>query len=439
MIRGAIASLGSRLLDLPSRYGFHLLVAAELGVVESGLFYIVFSVMVMLSGFGRLGIDRALTRQVARDVASHRHDTVRPAIASALRLVLMASAIVAMLLAALAFPLARHILHKPTLAWPLALGALSIIPQNISTVLGGALAGLHRVAFSQMIYSWLWPTIFCLVAVPLGLTGYLTVTNAVSLIAASFALTAIVGAVLLRHFLVSTPQNSGISGEKPDFLTPGLSLFTLELIQLLLASAPAISLGIGASAFETGLFALAWRIALIDNLLISGVAGMVAPKFAALHARHDRSGLNRSAAHAVGLVLCLALPVTACMMLFPGHLLALFGHGYAQGSSTLRILAIGQFVAVCFTAMPELLGMTDHAATLRKINIISFSVLFLGLAVLVPLAGSVGAAIATSLTIAVNGISASWAAYRLLGIFPLASLWQSVLSYLPGTPESRKP
>ncbi|HEX7748498.1 MAG TPA: hypothetical protein VF445_07085, partial [Bordetella sp.] len=99
IIRGSLISLGVRLLDLPSRYGFHLLVAAALGVVDTGRFYIVFSVMVALAGFGRLGMDQALTRQIAMDMASDRAAAVRPAIRRALCLVLAASAAVTALLA----------------------------------------------------------------------------------------------------------------------------------------------------------------------------------------------------------------------------------------------------------------------------------------------------------------------------------------------------
>ncbi|MFT9015615.1 MAG: oligosaccharide flippase family protein [Acetobacter sp.] len=429
ILRGALASLGVRLLDLPSRYGFHLLIAASLGVIESGRFYIVFSTVVALSGFGRLGIDRALTRQLAVDTASGQDTAVRPAIRNAQRLVLLASLAASAALVAGAEPFAVSVLHKPDLTLPLMLSALTILPQNIGTTLAGALAGLHRITYSQMIYSWLWPAIFCIFAIPLMFVGRFTVTSALVLIAASFALTAAIGLILLRRFAAPFPVGGKLS-ENPHFLSHGLSFFTLELTQLLITSAPSIALGIAASAQQTGLFALAWRVALVNTLLISGVTGMTAPKFAALHAQGNLHGLNKSAAQAIGLVLCLALPVTGCMLLFPGHLLAVFGHGYSQGAATLRILALGQLVAACFTGMPELLGMTAHMAALRKINALSLGVLLAGLAILVPMAGSIGAAIATSLAIALNAAAAAWAAHRLLGIIPLATVWHGLLARL---------
>ncbi|AJF00792.2 oligosaccharide flippase family protein [Pandoraea apista] len=423
MIRGSAISLGVRLLDLPSRYGFHLLIAAALGVVDTGNFYIVFSTMVALAGFGRLGIDQALTRQLAMDVASGQSGAVRPTIRRALVRVFTASAAVSVLLAAGAGVFAHDILRKPELTVPLMLGALSFIPQNVGAALAGALAGLQRVGYSQMIYSWLWPAIFCVAVIPLVVAGQLTVTNTLVLIAVSFTLAAVAGAVLLRRFLREVPAGMP-HGTLPGLLRPGLSLFSLELTKLLITSAPAIVLGIVATSRETGLFALAWRLALVVNILISGVTGMAAPRFASLYARQDLPGLERSAAQAIGLVLCLALPVTLGMLVIPQHLLGLFGHGYDDGASALRVLALGQIAAACFTAMPELLGMTAHTRALMRINVVSVGVLLLGLAVLTPLGGSVGASVAASLAIAVNGAAATWAARRLLGVSPFATLWQ---------------
>jgi O-antigen/teichoic acid export membrane protein len=431
MIRGSVISLGVRLLDLPSRYGFHLLIAAALGVEQTGNFYIVFSTMVALAGFGRLGMDQALTRQLAMDVASGRTGAVRPTIRRAMGQVLLASVVVSVLLAGGAALFANDILRKPELVAPLMLGALSFIPQNLGAAIAGALAGLQRVGFSQMIYSWLWPAIFCVAAIPLVATGKLTVANTLVLTAASFTLAAIVGAVLLRRFLREVP-----SGGAPDrihgLLKPGLSLFSLELTKLLITSAPAIVLGIVASSRETGLFALAWRLALVVNILISGVTGMAAPRFASLYARQDIAGLERSAAQAIGLVLCLALPVTLGMLLVPQFLLGLFGHGFGDGAGALRVLALGQIAAACFTAMPELLGMTAHTRSLMRINVVSVVVLLAGLAALAPMGGSVGASVAASLAIAVNGAAAAWAARRLLGVSPFSTLWRWTAGRLAG-------
>ncbi len=416
ILRGTITSLGVRLLDLPTRYGFHLLVAAKLGVVAAGQFYIVFSIMIALAGLGRLGIDRAVTRQIAVAMALDQPGQVRDILRRAYLLTLGESVLVAALFAATSAFIADTVFHKPDLTLPLMLGALSIVPQNLSVVAAGGLAGLQRIGHSQMIYSWLWPALFCVAALALGVD----VNRALVFIAAAFALTAAIGAGLLWHFVRRIGQ--GERQAAPPLVRIGLSFFTLELNQLLLSSAPAILLGIVASSQVVGAFSLAWRIALIINVLISGVASMAAPRFAAIHARNDAEALTRTATQVVALVLGLSIVPALVMLIVPGLLLGLFGQGFSQGAVMLQILAVGQLGAACFTAMPELLGMTDHAATLRRVNFMALAVLAVTTALLVPWLEGEGAALAISITVIANGLAAALAAHRLLRIAPLHAI-----------------
>ena len=418
IIRGALATIGIRLIDIPSRYGFHLLIAASLGVLQAGEFYIVFSFMTALAGLGRLGIDRALTRQIAVARAEGRAGDARRITLRAFALVLGASALVAALLAAGATPIAGLVLRKPDLAAPLMLGALSIIPQNLSTVAAGGLAGLQRVGLSQMIYSWLWPALFCVIALIIGTD----VAQALILIAVCFALAASIGIGLFLWFLRETPAPSERSTPAPLF-RPGLSLFTAELSQLLISSAPAIILGMVSTDIEVGLYAIAWRLALLINIVISGIASMATPRFAGLHAGGDTQGLSQVATQAVGLGLALAILPALAMLAAPVPLLRLVGQGYEQGASALRILAVGQLIAAGFTGMPELLGMTNHMSSLRRVNAVSALCLLAGSSLLSPFLASDGAALATSLAVAINGAGAGWAVRRHLGIAPLNTLF----------------
>lgn len=426
LIRRGLSSIMVRLLDLPTRYGFHLLIAAQLGVLQAGQFYIVFSIVVAFAGFGRLGIDKALVRQIARDVATQNYGGVRPTIRRAYLMVLAESGLIAGALALLSLPLAQYVLNKPELGVPLVLAALSIIPQNLGVVAGGALAGLQRIGQSQMIYSWLWPALFCITALGIGID----VNSALVLMAVSFAAAALIGGILLLVALRSLPKGEAGATPAPMFRL-GLTLFTSELTQLLLTSAPAIALGILASTETVGLFSLAWRISLIVNVLINGIAAMAAPKFAELYAQDRRDALSQTATQSVGIVLALAIVPLLVMLVLPSTLLGVFGPGFGQGALILQILAIGQLAAVCFTGMPELLGMTAHANSLQRINALSLVVLLVGMAVAIPLWNGEGAALATALAIIVNGGMAAWAAHRHLGISPLRALLQAARKRQP--------
>ena len=68
---GSLVTTGTRLIDLPFRYGMHLLIALRLPLDQVGAFYIVFGTITFAAGLGRLGIDRALTREMAHEFGAH--------------------------------------------------------------------------------------------------------------------------------------------------------------------------------------------------------------------------------------------------------------------------------------------------------------------------------------------------------------------------------
>ena len=156
-----ITTLGTRAIDIPSRYGFHLLIATNLGVIDAGGFYIVFGLLTIAAGLGRLGVDRAMTREIARALARNDYEAARYTIWQGLKCVLAFSSCAAACMAVSAPFLARELFNDPKLEASITLAAIALVPLCLSAAIAGALAGLHRVNRSQMIYSWAWPATFC--------------------------------------------------------------------------------------------------------------------------------------------------------------------------------------------------------------------------------------------------------------------------------------
>jgi O-antigen/teichoic acid export membrane protein len=417
---GSLVTTGTRLIDVPCRYGMHLMIALRLPLADVGAFYVVFGAMMLASGLGRIGIDRALTREMARvlsggDTASARASMIRAFVSvGSLSLALTGIA------CAIAWPLAHVVMHKPEMMPLFLIGALTIIPQNMASVSAGALAGLHRVTQSQIVYTWLWPGIFCILAFLLPLTDVL----ALAAVAAAMTLAAIVGGIMLWRAL--PPRPSGPAARPVPLVATGLSLFSLELVQLSISAAPPFVLGIVASTEEVGLYAIAWRVVLVIYMFVSGVASMVSPRFAHLYMLNDTAGLKREAGKAIGFALALSILPILLVTIEPHRILLLFGTHFEPAASTLRILLLGQLAATLTTTTPELLGMTGYAKSLLRINAAALAMLLGGLALFAPRWGADGAAMATTMTMIVNAVGASWMSRRKLGFVPLGALYDAV-------------
>ena len=421
--RAAAATIGTRAIDIPSRYGFHILVAWKLGLVDAGAFYIVFSVLTLAAGAGRLGIDRAMTREVARALAVGDAPQARAAILRGIVIVAGLSLAAGAVMALLAPLLAERLFHNPRLTMPLVLAAIAIVPMCLSAAAGGALAGLHRVALSQMIYSWLWPGLFCLLALPLALT----LQNAFLLIIAANVVCAVVAFVLLARFQPRASDRTSASA--PPLMGLGWSLFTSEIVQLLLAALPGLVLGIVASEAVVGAYAMAWRLALVLNLLVVAVAAMASPRFADCGARGDTAGLRRTAALSLGIVLALGLPVLAILLIGAPWFLALFGQGFESGATAMRVLLLGQAWLMFTATAPELLGMTGHEKAVKGINLAAILIYAPVLVVLSWWLGGTGAGLANLIAAIVSGGGAMLLARRLLGFSPPGALLATARGY----------
>ena len=416
---GSIVTTGTRLIDVPCRYGMHLMIALRLPLAEVGAFYIVFGTVMLASGLGRLGIDRALTREMARALANDDAASARASMKRAFVQVGAFSVLVSIATVAAAWPIAIGIMHKPEMVPLFLIGALTILPQNLAQTGAGALAGLHRVTQSQIVYTWLWPGLFCILAFLLPLTA----GHALAAVAASMVLQLVIAAVLLVRAL---PAQDGKPAAASPLLATGLSLFSAELVQLLISAAPPFMLGALSTTDAVGLYAIAWRVVLVIYMFVSGVASMVSPRFARLYALGDRAGLTREAGKAIGFALTLSILPILLVTLEPVRILTLFGHQFAPAASTLRILLIGQLAATLATTTPELLGMTGYARSLLRINAAALAVLLVGLCVLTRSMGADGAAIATAATMIVNAIGATIICRRELGFVPLGALYAAL-------------
>ena len=416
-----ILATGLRMIDLPCRYGMHVLVALKMPLGDVGAFYIVFGLVTLAAGFGRLGIDRATTREMARQMAQGNSASAARAMWRSMALVMGMSVLLALAVAALAWPLAQWVLGKGELTRLIVIGAASIVPLNLTVVIAGALAGLDRLTLSQTVYTWLWPALFC----GLALMGPMSAGSGLAIFAISTALASLVALAMLGACLLRLKKEGAVTQPAPLFAI-GFSLFSLELVQLGISSAPPFVLGALSTTADVGLYAVAWRVVLVVNLFISSVAFRSAPRFARLHVLGDTEALRTEAGNCVALAVALASVPMAVMAIWPGHILGLFGHSYASAAGLLRLLLIGQVAAMLTAGGSELLGMAGHTKALLRVNTRALVVLLITLPLFSHLWGARGSGLAVSLTMVVMALWIALATRRTCGFMPLEALYRLV-------------
>jgi O-antigen/teichoic acid export membrane protein len=184
--------------------------------------------------------------------------------------------------------------------------------------------------------------------------------------------------------------------DAPTWRLTALPLVVISVAEALMNRTGVMLLGWIVDTRDAGIYALAFSIALVVVLPRIAVNALLAPAISDLFVRNDYSALRAIVAKTASWSLlgatCIALP----LMVLAEPVLSLFGQDFAAGAPALRILLIGQVMAVATGSQLHLMTMTgrERSAALQLVASVAANVA-LGAMLVSPL-GPTGAAVATT-------------------------------------------
>lgn len=409
---GYAGALGTRGFETLCKFGLYLMVALRLGTDGAGLFFLCLTWVNLLAVAARMGLDRAVSRQVAAGLAMGQADKAGRALRDSLVWTAIGGMLATAATAMLAGTVARLLFGMEALAWPLGLAALMLLPQCLVFTMAGALIGLNRGVAAQLASNAL-PPALPLLALVMGVDR---LDQLLLLQALSYALCCAWAAAMLRQSWRGRPAQPPATTVPPrdGLWATARPLLVIDLVQVGLLSLPVLLLGAFASAADVSRFSIAHRLTMLVNTMLVSIAQVSAGSFARHHSRGEFAALRRVERQARMLGLLACAPVVVVMLVFPATLLGLMGEGFAVAAPALLVLALAQLVNVALPTQDMMLTMTGHGALLRRLNLWQFAAC-LGLGVvLVPLFGLMGAAVLSAFGLVFGRISFALAVRRVL-------------------------
>ncbi|MBU2089808.1 MAG: oligosaccharide flippase family protein, partial [Alphaproteobacteria bacterium] len=276
------AALGLRGVETLGKLGLYIYAAHVLGAHDAGLFFLCLTWIGLAATIARLGLDKAMTRHIAAELAVGDGPAARRVLIYGLSVSGAAALLAAGLTAVIAQPAATHLFSLSGLGLPLMLSAIVILPQTLAFALGAALAGLGRGVAAQLVQNALWPVLTFLAL----LLWIDSIDGLILALGVSLAISCLLGFALLlrdRHRLAETHPQASPPDPMPGLWETALPLMTVEITQVVLASLPVLVLGIVADAATVGAFSIASRISMLVWVIIISIATLAAPRFASLH------------------------------------------------------------------------------------------------------------------------------------------------------------
>lgn len=301
------------------------------------------------------------------------------------------------------------------------LAGLLLVPLiALGNLRGAALRGLHRVVLGQLPEFILRPLFFLLliVAILMLSPSGLQPSRAMLLHGLAALLAFAIGAAMLFRV-----RPAGIRArpravyQHRSWLLSALPLAGVGAMGLINSNADILMLGALRSDQEVGIYKV---VVTGGNLIAFGlqaITTVVSPRIAGLHAAGQRQELQRLVTGSARAVVALALPAVIAVVLLGRFFLGeMFGPAYAEGYACLLIIAAGQLVNATFGVTMALLNMAGHERyTAAGMALGAVSNVLLN-ALLIPIMGMEGAALATAISMVVWNALLWWAAHKTLGI-----------------------
>ncbi len=424
LLRGASIAGVLKALSAILGFGLSVVLARFLGADSSGIYFLAFTTATIAATIGRVGLDSAVIRFIAGHAAAGKWADVRRVHRTAIALGLICSAPVA---AALFFGngfLARAVFSDSSLAAPIRVMALAVVPLALSVLVSRALQGLSRIRDSVLVFS--------ILPAGVALAGTWALARAWGVQGAIVAYIVGVAAALFYGWIawrralarLSTGEQSQRSTRPTrQLLRSGAPLLIGEMLQLVMQLSGTLMLGIWADNADVSVFAVASRTAILITFVLIAVNTVAQPKFAELFARGEMESLAATAAKATLLMTVCAAPVLAVFLAAPEFVMNAFGQDFAAGASTLQILSVGQFVNVATGSVGILLVMSGHERDYRNVQIVAACVVLALNAMLIPTYGAVGAAIAAAAALIVQNVLFGYFVWVRLGILTIMPRW----------------
>jgi len=409
----SVFAIALRALGAAAGLAYSILLARLLGAEGSGLYYLAFTVVSIGTVIGRLGLDNALLRFTSIHADAKEWERVRAVGRLGLRLAAITSLVVTVLVILLAPLISTRVFRELELSRPLILMALSIAPLALLNLNAEILKGLKRVREAMIIQGVSLPLVaglfLLILAGPFGLSGAVTGYTLATIVvcAASF--------VVMTNRIPADEQPRG-SFERRKLLSTSWPLLVVAVMNLVIGLTDTVMLGIFMDSEAVGVYGVALRVTRLSSLVLVAVNSVVASEFSALWDAKKQANLSRLARLTTLGMTAVSILIFIVFSSFPQFIMGIFGPEFTQGSRTLVILALGQLITLGTGPVAILLMMTGHEKFHRDTVLASALINVILNAVLIPLYGIEGAAIATAISLSVKNIVAVLFVRAKLGI-----------------------
>lgn len=421
LVRSALGSAGVQAAGHALALVLGIILARTLGPEGYGIYAYAFAIMSLLMIVAEAGVPTLLLREVAAAEGRGAWGLLLGALLRGVQLVGMASVIIAALgfivLALFADSMAPASLHTMTVM-------LLVLPcAALAKTVAHGLRGLHKIVQAQALEMLLRPLLGIFL---IGALFFLSPESRTPWVAMVGQLAAVVSVLVIAVLLLKRSIPAAVRDIPREFssrhwLKSALPFILIGGAGIIKSQTDIIMVGWFMNAESVGHYRVAVQGGILVAFSLQVVNAVVAPQFSRLYASGDLKRLQVLVTRASHFTFLGALPTALIFWLAGKQLItSVFGPTFAPAYEPLVILVLGQLFHASFGSVGFLLNMTGKERASARF-FCEAALLNVALnSVLIPVAGTQGAATATTISLVVWNIRMASEVRRSLRIIPTA-------------------
>ena len=391
------AAIFCRLLSLAIWFALQSLLLRSMGLVVYGEYVYVLAWMTSLAEIGTLGMDKVVLRFAAEYHAKKENALLAGVLRSSSLVASLVGLLLAVALAGGVWVFGANMASSQRVCFLVAsllipLMALTNISESCLRALGHIVQGLSSLLVIPAVLGVL--ALFLLAD---------SSDNLSSATVMSAHLVAVLAALMLALWFCRSRKHEYASARPPEnasraWIAMTLPMFFMTLQNVIQAQCGVLLSGSLLGTSQAGVYSLMVKIAALMGFGLQTINLVAAPMFAKLHTSGKKEQLQNLARACAWVSTLFSLGAAAGLMFFWDSIERFFGTALEEGQVCLSILAIGAVVNATAGSVGYLLLMSgNHTICVKVLSLGALLNLLLS-AVLIPLYGIVGAAIAQSVT-----------------------------------------
>ena len=396
-------------------YLLQVVLARWMGKTEYGIYEYIMAWSLLLGIFAGLGLARTNLRLISEYRVKQDWGRLRGIFKGSWFIVLIAGCLISLVATGILLLVdpERHF----TYTTPLLIGVWLIPLQGLVQLQLETSRALEDVTLAYAPYQIVWPVLI--------LSGGLFIMDSdipiTSIPMISLATGLLVIVILGQTWLVGNKINREYEPAEPiydykEWFSIALVLLLQGSFIVILNQTDVVMVGNFLGPEQAGTYSAAIKTAMLISIILQTVNTVVAPAFVALYYQDDIQGLQRIVSTVTAWIFWPSLILGILFMTFSHNILGLFGTDFLGVDWELKILVLGRVLDAVCGSVGCLMIMTGHQNQSVVVFGIAAAINLILNAILIPLFGSVGAAIATTISLVMWNIVLSILVMKYIGV-----------------------